>query len=140
MGLGKGHAFQRQFASGLPKWNGGFSQACSGKVMSQHFGFGSLDVREALLDYTRDLVVQGLSTALEQRVVGGVLNQRMLKRVRGLGRGASTECQPRFSQLVECAIECLLCHWRNRCNQLIVERPADSRADLRNLLHRHEAI
>ena len=97
-GLGKGHAFQRQLASGLPKWNGGFSQACSGKVMSQHFGLGGLDVREALLDYTRDLVVQGLSTALKQRVVGRVLNERMLKRVGGLGRRASAERESRFGQ------------------------------------------
>ena len=60
-GLGQRHALQRQLAGGLPQRNGSFGKARCREVMRQHLGFGGLDVREALLDHTRDLAVQLLS-------------------------------------------------------------------------------
>ena len=101
----KRHALQRQLASLLPERNGGFGEARRGEVMGQHLGLGVLDVREALLDHPRDLAVQLLSSALEQRVVGRVLHQRVLEGVGGIGRRAAAERQPRLGQLRECVVE-----------------------------------
>ena len=94
-----GHALQRQLAGGLPKWNGGFDKARFREVMGQHLGFGGLDVREPPLDHARDLGVQLLSAALEQRVVGRVLHQRVLEGVDRIRRRAATEGQSRLDQL-----------------------------------------
>jgi len=60
-------------------------------MVRQHLGFGGRDVRKTLLDHPRDLGVQLLSAALEQRVVSRILHQRMLEAVDGIGRRAAAE-------------------------------------------------
>jgi hypothetical protein len=92
-GLGKCHALQPHLAGGQPKRNGSFSKPRSREVVSQHFGFGSFDFREALFDHLCDLAVQLLSTAFEQRVISRVLHQCMLEGVDRIGRRATAEGQ-----------------------------------------------
>ena len=89
----------------LPERNGRFSQARSSEVMRQHLGLGVLDVREALLDHPRDLAVQLLSSALEQRVVGRVLHQGVLEGVGRLRRRAAAKRQPRLGEPLERVVE-----------------------------------
>jgi hypothetical protein len=139
-GLGKGHALQRQLARGLPKPNGGFGKARSGEMMGQDLRLGGPDVREALLDHAGDLAVQRLPAALQQRVIGGVLHQRVLEGVDSIRRRASTEGQSRCAQLHQGVVELSLRHRRDRRDQLIAEFAANRRPDLSDLLHRHEAI
>src|SRR3954469_10063170 len=89
---------QRQASGGLPERNRGLNKARFGKMMREHLGFGAFDVREALIDHTRDLRVQLLSAALEQRLIRRVLHQRMLEAVDRIWRGAAAKGQPRLTQ------------------------------------------
>lgn len=52
-------------------------------VVGQPFGPAFGDVRKPLLNYVRDPAMQHLTSALEQRGVGGLLNQRMAEPVGG---------------------------------------------------------
>jgi hypothetical protein len=99
--LGQGHAPHRQLASRAPERDGDLGEACSGEVMRQRLGLGGLDVREALLDYPRDLAVQLLPSTLEQRVVRCVLHQRVLEGVGRLRWRASAKRQPRSGETLQ---------------------------------------
>ena len=135
-----GHALQRQLTGGLPERNGGLNKARGREVMRQHLGFGGLDVREARLDHAGDLTVQLLPAALEQRVVGRVLYQRVLEGVNRIRRRAATEGQSGRGQLRESVVELGLRHRRDRGDQLVAEFASNRRPDLGDLLHRHEPI
>ena len=93
-----------------------------------------------LLDHARDLGVQLLSAALQQRVISRVLHQRVLERVDRIRRRATTEGQSRRAQLRQGVIELGLRHRRDRGDQLVAEFAANRRPDLGDLLHRHEPI
>ena len=116
------------------------SEACSGDVMGQHLGLGGLDVREALLDHARNLCVQLLSAALEQRVVRCILHQGVLEGVDGIRRCASSKRQSRRGQPRQCVVELGLAHRGHRRDQLVAELSSNRGPDLRNILHGHEAI
>jgi hypothetical protein len=59
------------------------------------------DVGESLLEHFGDPGVQLLALGLEQRLVGGVLNQGVLEAVGRLGRHAAAEHQLRSHPLIE---------------------------------------
>ena len=86
--FGERHVPERQTARLLPKRDRLLGLFRLGVVVRQQLGLGCLDVRETLLDYLGDPAVQFLPAPPEQRVVGGVLHQRVLKGVDRIGRRA----------------------------------------------------
>ncbi len=105
-GLRQCHTLHRQFAGGLPERNGGLGEPRLSEMMGQHLRLGSHDVGMAGLDHAGDLAVQLLSAALQQRVVGRVLHQRVLEGVDGVGRRATTKGESGFAQPRQSVIEC----------------------------------
>ena len=55
-------------------------------MMGEQFRLRLFGLREALLQHLGDLLVILLAFALEQRLIGGVLNQRVLEEIRRLRR------------------------------------------------------
>jgi hypothetical protein len=55
-----------------------------GVVMREEFGLGLFDVSNFLLQHLSDLLVISLTGALEQRLIGRVLNERVLEEIPGL--------------------------------------------------------
>ena len=93
-----------------------------------------------LLQRLRDAGVELLAAGLEQRAVGGVLDQRVLEAVGRIGRGAAAEDQLGGDQLVERGLQLRLRPVGDRGEQRVGELAADRGADLRDLLHRREAV
>ena len=81
--LGESLATQRLVARLAPPFDREIVEAGLGEVMGDRFGLG---VRVAQ-DFGR-AAVERLSAALEQAVVGGVLDQRVLEPIRRFGRNA----------------------------------------------------
>ena len=70
-------------------------------VVSEKFRLGLGSLGELLFEYLNDAGMELLAPGLEQRAVGGVLDQRVLEAVGRLGRGAAAEHQLGGDQLVE---------------------------------------
>ena len=98
-GLGEGHALERRGARLLPERDCFWQQVRLGVVVRQQVGLGRFSVRQTFLDDPGDLAVQLLPAPSKQRVVGGVLHQRVLEGVKRIGRRALLERQPRLGQL-----------------------------------------
>ena len=109
-------------------------------VVRQKFWLHVRRLRESLLEDARDAGVQLLAAGLEQRLIGGVLDQRVLEAVGGLGRRAAAEHQLGCDQLVEGGAQLVLGPVGDRGEQLVGELAADHGADLGHLLDRREAI
>ena len=62
------------------------NQSSLGVMMGKEFRLRFLDVRETRFQHLRNLLVILLAFALEQRLIGRVLNQRMLEEVGCLRR------------------------------------------------------
>src|SRR5918996_138156 len=86
--------------------------------------------RKALFERAGDLGVKLLAPGLEQGLVRGVLDQRMLEAVSRGGWNATTENQLGLDQLVKGGVELGLRQGRDRCKQIVAELPADDGADL----------
>ena len=84
--------------------------------------------------------MQRFALALQQRVVGRVLHQRVLERVHRLRDRAVTESEPRCGQARERVCQRRLAHHVERRDQLVAELAPDDRADLRDLLDRCHAF
>ena len=98
-------AFDGQRARLLPERNRRRGLPRRRQVMRQQLRFGGGGLREVCCEHPRDRGVQLLSAALQQRVVGGILHQRVLEGVGGLGRGATAERESGVGQLLECVVE-----------------------------------
>src|SRR5712691_5232402 len=59
---------------------------CLGEMMSQHLGLGGHDIRKLLFEYSGNTAMELPPPALEHRDIGGVLYQRVLELIRGIGR------------------------------------------------------
>ena len=69
-------------------------------MMGEQLGLRVRDLRKAHLQNRCNPRVQLLALELEERLVGGVLDQRMLERINGLGRRAAAKDQLGGQQLV----------------------------------------
>ena len=95
------HSAQRALPGGDPVRHRALIQRGLREVTSQQFRPVGHDVGELLLQHLRDLGMQLLALRFEQRVVGGVLHQRMLE---GIGRcrwRTLAEDQSRIDQLLQ---------------------------------------
>jgi len=62
--------------------------------MARHMlGFGLDEARKMRIKCASDACVQLLTLGAQQSAVGGILNQRMLERIDGLGWGSPAEDQ-----------------------------------------------
>jgi hypothetical protein len=139
-GFHVGTAASGQLACAAPVRNRPSRQARLGKMLRQHFRLSLTDVREFLFQRLGDAGVQLLAPALEHRLVGSVLNQRMLEGVGRLGRRATAENQLRADQLLKGITQLVRGHRRHRRKQLVGELPADHGTGLDDLLDRSEAV
>jgi hypothetical protein len=62
-------------------------------VIGEQLRLGFGNSRKPLFEHVRDARVQLLALRLEQRLVGGVLNQGVLETVDGVGRTAAAKHQ-----------------------------------------------
>ena len=85
---------QRALSGRDPVMYCALSRACLCEVMGEQLRLIVHDVCKRLLQHLRDLDMQLLAIGFEQRVVGGILHQRMLEGVGGFGVRASSKCQP----------------------------------------------
>ena len=109
-------------------------------MLRQHFRLSLADVRESLFQSLGDAGVQLLAPALEHRLVGSVLDQRMLEGVGRLGRRATAENQLRADQLLKGITQLVRGHRRHRREQLVGKLPADHGTGLGDLLDGSEAV
>ena len=77
-----------------------FRQARGGEVMGQGLRLALASVRKPLFERFGDARMQLLSPAFEERLVGGVLDQRVLETVGRLGRRAVAEHQLGGDELI----------------------------------------
>ena len=111
-----------------------------GEVLREQFGLGLDRRREVVGQHLCDLRVQRLAPRLQQRVVGGVAQQRVLEGVGRLRRQAAPEREAGFDQLVQRGLERLGRVRRQRLDQFVAELAADRGADLGDLLDRRVAV
>jgi hypothetical protein len=93
---------RRRLLSGpLPVSNGLLAQSRLGQMPGEHLGLVIADLGKTRLQHVRDARVKVLPPGFEQRLVGGVLDQRVLKGVGRLGHRATAKHQFRGDQLIE---------------------------------------
>ena len=85
-----------------------------------------------------DAHVDLLALAAQQRIVGGVADQRVLERVARRGAEAAPVDEPRLHQLAQLALERVQAVRRDRGEQAQREGAADHRGELRHFLGRAE--
>ena len=104
-------------------------------VIGQQFGLALHDGRIMLLQSLRDMPMKLLAQLAQQRAVGGVLHQCVLKDVGRFWRGAALEEQSSLDQPTQRVLHiCVVSLPRDCCEQLIRELSADRGADLRHFL------
>ena len=96
-----GGIFHRPPARLRPIGNRGSSETCRSEMVGHHFRLGFHRLREALFQTVGYLQVELLPASPAERFIGGILDQGVLERVRGLGRDAAHIDQLRPDQLVE---------------------------------------
>ena len=73
------------------------SKPCFGVMMGHQLGLGLCCVWKLFFQYLGDLLVILLAFALEQRLIGRVLNQRVLEEIRRVRRHAALVEQLRLN-------------------------------------------
>ena len=91
-------------------------------------------------DRLRDLRVQHLALALEERIVGRVLHQGVLEGVDRLGACAPSKHQLGLNQALEREVELRLLDRRYRSQEFVGELPSNASTDLGDLLYRGQAV
>ncbi len=109
-------------------------------MLREEFGLGFDDLRKLFLHDLRDPGMQVLALGLEQRAVGGVLDQRVLEAVGGIGRGAAAIDQLGRNQLVQRRLQLRLGPVGDRGEQPVGELAPERGADLGDLFHGCEAV
>ena len=84
--------------------------------------------------------VQRLAAALQEAVVGGVLDQRVLEAIARVRRDAFDEQELRVGEPVERGAQRRLLQPRHRLQQRVREVAAEHRADLRDLARGTEPV
>ena len=135
-----GRSLERPLARALPVGHGFAGASCLGVVTGEQLGLGLDDLGELLSRISAIRACDLLAPALEQRLVGGVLDQGVLEAVGRLGRRAAAEDQLGCDQLVEGRAELGFGQGRDRGKQFVAELATDHGADLRDLLDRGEAV
>jgi hypothetical protein len=108
-------------------------------VQSKDFG-GVVGASRSGFQGARDLAVQFGAPALEQRVVGRLLYERMLEDIHPVLGGTADKYQLRRNQLCERAVKLVNGERGYECQQAAAELPSYARADLRHLLHALQPI
>jgi hypothetical protein len=98
------------------------------------------DSRKPVLEHLRDASVQLLAPGLEQRLIGGVLDQGVLETVGRVGRAAAAKHELGADQLIEPAFQLLLRPVGDCGDELVGELAADHGADLGEFLDRGQPV
>src|SRR5262249_18069970 len=104
------------------------------QVMGEQFWLAFYQIAEIALEHLPYACVQLLSPRAQQSAVGGILNQSVLKQIRGLWRLPATEQQARLRELCKASLEFGLGSLRYSLDQVVAELATQDRADLGNIL------
>ena len=83
--LDVGGALERPLTRPLPMGHRRCAEARLGVMMCQQFGLGLHRLGKLRLQHLRNTLVVLLPCALQERLIGGLLDQRMLEDIRRLG-------------------------------------------------------
>src|SRR5436309_6379 len=78
--------------------------------------------------------MQFSTSGAQQGTVGGVLNEGVLEKIRGLRRQSPTKQEARLGQLRETGLQLRLRALRHMLDQVVAELAPQQRADLRDFL------
>ena len=127
---------QRRFTGTAPERHRLHELARFGPMMGEELGRPRDRLRKLALERVRDPRVHLFALAVEKRVVGGVPHQRVLERVDRVRWRLIPGHQAGPRQLRQLLVELSALSPRHLCQQLVGKRPADARANLRQLLRR----
>ena len=108
--------------------------------MRQQLRLGLGGLREARCQDLRNALVILLPGALEQRLIGRILDEGVLEHVGGLGRGAALVEELGLHELMQLALQGRLVEMRHGLEQLKAKLPPKDCAQLRNAFGREEPI
>ena len=117
-----------------PLVDAAFGSAGAGQMMGEQFGLALDEIGEILFEHRGNASVQLLAPGPQQGAVGGVLHQRVLEQVGGVGWDASTEQEARLGQLGESGSQLRFRPLRHPFNQVVAEFAAQDRANLGDFL------
>jgi hypothetical protein len=109
-------------------------------VMGNELGLSAHDVRVARFEQLRDLAVIVLARASQQRLVRGVLHQRMLEDVAGTRPPPALVEKLGVDEAIEAVLQLALLQRPDRLQHLVGEFAAENRAELRDFADRRQAI
>ena len=128
-----GRAFESPLARLLPVGNGLRREPRLGVVVCQQFGLGRGGRGELGLQDVRNARVILLPRAAQQRLIGGILHQDVLKEVGRLGEEAVLVEQLGLDQLRQPVLESWLVHRRHGTQEGIRKLPPQDGAKLRHI-------
>ena len=102
--------------------------------MGENLGLRPRQLGKSRLDHPGNPLVDLLALALEHRLVGGVLDQRVLEQVARPGRAALLEQDLGRDQLAQLATEGVVVERRDSADQVVRELAAQARAKLGDVL------
>ena len=111
-----------------------------GVMMCQQFGLGLHRLGKLRLQHLRNTLVVLLPCALQERLIGGLLDQRMLEDIRRLGWQPLLVEELCLHQLVQPALDGRLIPRRDGPQQRIGKFAPQCGAELCKALHRCQAI
>jgi hypothetical protein len=114
----------------LPIGNGLRREACLGVVVRQQFGLGRGGLGELGLQDLRNALVILLPCAPQQRLIGRILYQGMLKEVGRLGEYAALVEQFGLDKLCQPVLQCGLVQRRHGPEDLVCKLPPQHRSKL----------
>ena len=118
----------------------GFLPRRLSEMVRQQLGLGLSRIGELVSQDFADKSVQDLAPALEQILVGSVLNKRVLEAICGFWGYALHQKNVRFGEPFKSRLECCVVHFGNSANKRVREAPADHCADLCHLARRTELV
>jgi hypothetical protein len=133
-------ALEGPLAGLLPIGNGLRHQTSFDIVMRQQLGLSLTDLGEACLHHLGNVLMVPLAGALEQRLIGRVLDQGMLEAVRRLWRQTLLIEELCLHQLLQPPLQGALVPRRNGLQQGIGKLAPERRPELCEALHRRQAV
>ena len=114
-------SFVSTLARVLPVTDGLLNQARLGAMVGEQFGLDLGRLRKSLGKHLSDPLMELLASALQQRMVGRLLDQRMLEGVDRVRRGAAPVHEFRIHETSQGVLQRWLLYWRHGPEQFIGE-------------------
>jgi hypothetical protein len=135
-----GRAFDGALAGALPIENGLLAESRFRAVMREQLGLGLTELEKARLQNLGNVLMVPLACAPQYGLIGGFLDQGMFEEVGGLRRQALLVQELYLHQLLQPPLQDALIPRRDRLQQLIRKLAPQRRPELRQSLHRRQAI